>query len=161
MPRNVFVDPSARVDETALSQRNVYARSPTATIGEPVLPRIGETHKETPSFTMSKPRFAGNVPTLNPSSSAEEVSPQNFMVGQPKNHISDLQFGKYALLLQPSSVGSQTKVCSGSNSLSEPVRCIKEVEMATSVADLETSRSIFWKSIPHTSRRLMRRSLPP
>ena len=77
----------------------MYARSPTATLGAPVLlstgkpeARIDETKRETQSFTILAPRFAGNVATVNPPSRAEEVYPQNFIVGQPKNHISDLHF---------------------------------------------------------------------
>ena len=97
MPGNVFVDPSAPDEPTALFLRNVYARSPTATIGEPMLSSTGklvarfdETNKETQKLAISHPRFARNVPTVNLPSSAKEVYPTNFMVGKPKNHISDL-----------------------------------------------------------------------
>ena len=75
----------------------MYARSPTATFGEPVLlstgkfvARIDATDKETQSFTILDPRIARNVPTVNPPSVAEEVNTPNYNVGPPKNHISDL-----------------------------------------------------------------------
>ena len=57
-----------------------------------------ETNKETQSFTIPNPRSAGNVPTVNIPSSVEKACPQNFTVGQPKNHISDLQFEKFSAL---------------------------------------------------------------
>ena len=108
MEGNVFVVPSAPDDPTAPPLRSVYARSPTATTGEPMLSSTGksaarfdETNMETQSFTIPNPRFAGNVPTVNPRSSAEDVDPQNFMVVQPKTHLSDLEFGK-SLRLRPS-----------------------------------------------------------
>ena len=63
-------------------------------MGEPMLSSTGkllasfdETNKETQRFTIPNPRLAGNVPTVNLPSSAKEVCPQKFMVGQPKNHL--------------------------------------------------------------------------
>ena len=46
--------------------------------------RIDETNKNIQIFTIPGPRFAGHVPSWNPSSLAEEAYPQNYMVGQPK-----------------------------------------------------------------------------
>ena len=57
--------------------------------------RIDETNQDTQSFAIPNPRFVGNVPTMNLPSSAEEVCPNNFMVGQPKNHISNMHFEKF------------------------------------------------------------------
>ena len=72
MPGNVFVDPD---DPDASSLTNVYARSPTATYGEPVfflsagrLRGSLKQMKDTQSFTIRAPRFAGNVPTWDPPS---------------------------------------------------------------------------------------------
>ena len=91
MPRSVFVEPSAPDEPTASSLRNVHARRPTATHGEPVLSstgrpvaRIDETDKHTQSFTTSTPSFSRKVPTWYPSC-AEEAYPQNCMVGKWKN----------------------------------------------------------------------------
>ena len=82
--------------------RNLNARSPKATIGEPTRPSTGklvarfdETNKETRSFTILNPRFAGNVPTVNLPSSADEAYPPNFMIGQPNQKISDLHFENF------------------------------------------------------------------
>ena len=68
------------VDPSVPDERDVHARSPTPTCGEPVLSstgrlaaRIDETNKDTQSFTIHNPRYARNVPTWNPSSGAEEV----------------------------------------------------------------------------------------
>ena len=54
------------------------ARSPTATLGEPVLSSAGrlvartdETKRETQRFSIPNTRFVGNVPTWNPPSFAE------------------------------------------------------------------------------------------
>ena len=62
----------------------MYAISPTATFGEPVLrstgkpaARIDETNKETQSFTPFP--TTGNVYTVNLASSAKEVYLHNFM----------------------------------------------------------------------------------
>ena len=62
--------------------------------------RFDDTNKKTQSFSIHNPRFAGNVPTVNLPSSAEQVYPQKIMVGQAKNHISDLHFDEF---LTPSS----------------------------------------------------------
>ena len=73
------------------------------------------------------------------------------MVGQPKNHISDLQLENYTTpaKIQCWKTSFKTEVCSGSNYPSESMRWIKEVEMATSVGDLKTSRSIFGNPGPN------------
>ena len=85
-----------------LLSRNVYARSPTASHGEPGLvstrrpvARSDETNTDTQSFTIPNPRFAGNVPTSNPPSFAEEAYPQSYMVGQPMSPISEMHFDKF------------------------------------------------------------------
>ena len=73
MPGNVFVDPSAPDEPTApFFVRRVYARSPTATVGEPTLPSTGkpaaifhETNKVTQHITMPNPRFAGRSLSTN------------------------------------------------------------------------------------------------
>ena len=97
---HVFLVPSAPDDPTALPLRSVYARSPTAMLSSTgkSAARFDETNKQTQSLTIPNPRFTGIVPTVNPPSAAEEVYPHNFMVGQPKNHISDLQFEKFTAL---------------------------------------------------------------
>ena len=68
-------------------------------------------------LTNPNPRFARKVPTWNHSSFAEVAYLQKYMVGQPKNHISDLHFEKFTT---PSSFQGwrtrlKTEVCSGSN----------------------------------------------
>ena len=104
LPGNVLADPSAPDEQTAFFE-NVHARSPTASIGEVVLlstgklvARFDETNKKPQSFTIPTPRIAGNSPTLNLPSSAEDVYPQISMFGQPKNHISDSQLETFLTL---------------------------------------------------------------
>ena len=84
--------------------------------------------KNTQSFTIPIPRFAGHVPTWNLSSSAEEAYPQIYMVGQPENHISHLFFFFFLKKKKtPSSflhwkTTSKTEVCSGSYFTSKRMR---------------------------------------
>ena len=82
--------------------RNVYAEVPAVHMVNPccrvrgkTAARFDEPNKETQSFTIPDPRFARNMPTVNLPSSAQEVYPHLFMVGQRKNHISELQFEKF------------------------------------------------------------------
>ena len=91
-------------------------RSPTATDGEPVrlstrrpAERIDETNKDTQSFTVPTLRFAGHVSTWNTPSFAEEAFPQNYMVGQPKNQISERHFDIFRVLLPSQDGGPASK----------------------------------------------------
>ena len=84
VPGNVFENPSASDEPTASCSGNVYARSPTATLGEPVFlntgrseARVDQMERNTKSFTIPTPRFAGTVSTWNPPSLAEGAYPQN------------------------------------------------------------------------------------
>ena len=64
---------------------------------------------------------------MNLPSSAEEVYPHEFMVGQPKNHISELQFEKSPtpVTFQCLKTSFKTEVCSSSHYRSELMRWIK------------------------------------
>ena len=66
------------------------------------------------------------------------------MVEQPKNNISELQIEKF---LAPSTfqckMKLQDKIVSWPQYLRKQLRFITKIEMATSVGDLKTSRSIF------------------
>ena len=107
-------------------------------------PSEGEEQTQIPIFRLPRKRFF----------------PQYFVVGQPKKHFSELQFEQFptpATFRVGRRVSTQ-KCVSGSNYPSESMRWITEVEMATSVDDLK--RSIL-EICSLTSRRLMRRSLPP
>ena len=158
MPGNVSVDPSAPDETTASSLRHVHARNPTATYGETVfsstrrhVARIDEINTETQGFMIPTPRFAGSVPTWKPPSFAEEVYSRYYMVGQPTNEISELHFDKFPT---PSSFSGRrtsfkTEVRSGSGTLSEAIRRIKEVDVATYVDHHETSQSIRGHRFPN------------
>ena len=140
MPGNVFVNSPAPDEPIASSLRNVYASSPTAAYGEPVFlstersaARINETKKDTQSFTaIPTPRFAGHVPTWNPPSFAEGSYPQNYVVEQPKNQISDMHFDKFPMFSSfpawRTSFKTEMFLCSNYNS--ETMRWIEEVDVA-------------------------------
>ena len=132
------------------SHRYVWRTLCFSSAGRPIA-RIDETIKEPQSITISNPRFARNVPTVNPPSVAVEVYSQNFMDRQPKHHISELQFEKIPTIasFQCWRTSFKTEVCSGSNYPSEAMRWIEEVEMATSADDLKTSQSIFGHQFPN------------
>ena len=70
--------------------------------------------------------------------------PQNSMVGQQRQQISELQFDKFPT---PSSFlcwkkRSKTQVAASSDFPSEAMLWIKEVEMVDSLEELKSSRSI-------------------
>ena len=81
--------------------KNVYARSLTATHWEPVSLNTGtpvaetdELERNTQNFATPTPRFARKFSTWNPPAHAEGAYPQNCMVEQPKNQISEVHFRK-------------------------------------------------------------------
>ena len=98
-------------------------------------------NSRTRGFTIPNPIFPGNVPTVNLPSSGEEVSPHISMVGQPKNHISDLQFEKI-----PKACNHPVWEDEFHNrsvfwfQLPCGINAVEKVEMATFAHDLETSR---------------------
>ena len=75
---------------------------------------------------------------------AEGTFPQNYVAGQQRLEISELQFDKFLSLSTLScwKIKFKTQVSACSSSLSEAMLRIKEVEMVDSVDDLKSSRSI-------------------
>ena len=76
--------------------------------------------------------------------------PQNYVVGQQRQQISDLQFDKFPT---PSSflvwkTRFKTQVSSGSDFPSEVVLWIKEVGMVDSLDEMKSSRSENGKAFP-------------
>ena len=77
--------------------------------------------------------------------------PQNSMVGQQRQQISELQFERFP---NPSSfwvlkTRFKTQVSSGSDFPSEAMLWIKEAEMADSLDEQKSSRSVFGKDFPN------------
>ena len=149
MPENVFVNPSAPDEPTAPLLRNVYAKGPTATSGEPMVSSTGElvarfdeTDKETQSFTIPNPRFAGSVLAVNLPSSREDGLSTNFQgwtAGEP--HLGPaVRTIPFACDLRAGRRVSKQKCVSYPYYPWESMRRIKEVETAISVDDLDTSR---------------------
>ena len=90
-------------EPTAMLLTEVCAGSPKATTGFPVEPsterpvaRTDEPRRETQSETIPHSKFVRTWPTVELLSNQEVVYPQNFMVEQPKNNISDTPFMHYA-----------------------------------------------------------------
>ena len=85
--------------------------------------------------------------------------PQNFMVGQERQQISELKFDKFT---SPQSflmwkIQFEHQVTSCSDFPPDAVLWIKEVEMVDSLDELKSSRSVLWKGSFQTSRCWTRR----
>ena len=82
-----------------------------------------------------------------------KLYPLRFIVEQPKNGVSELQFEKFSMpTFIHSFIGrgtSKLKVCSGSGHPAQAVPGITEVEMANSVDDHKTSRSLYGRIYPN------------
>ena len=101
-------------------------------------------------FAISTPRFARTFSTWTPPSHAEGACPQNCMVEQPRNQVSEMHFDKfpYPSTFQCWKTSFKTEACFCSSFPTDAVLWIKEVEMVESVDDLETSQSIGGQGIP-------------
>ena len=74
------------------------------------------------------------------------------MVKQEKTAVSELQFQcRRCYTLCRWMTNFKTGVCSGSGHPAEAMPWVKEVEVANSVDDLETSRSIFGRQFPNVA----------
>ena len=88
---------------------------------------------------------------LTTSSTTPVELPQNYVVGQQRLQISELQFDKFPT---PSSflvwkTRFKTQVSGGADFPSDAMLWIKEVEMVDSLDDLKSSRSVFGKDFPN------------
>ena len=95
------------------------------------------------------PMFASRP--LTTSSKHPVDIPQNCVVGQQRQQMSELQFDKFP---NPSSflvwkTRFKTQVSSGSDFPSEAMLWIKEVEMVDSLDELLSSRSVYGKDFPN------------
>ena len=108
--------------------------------------------------TIPMPRFARRPSTM--SSSFLVDIPQNSMVGQQRQQISELQFDKFpnppSLLVWEIRFKNQVTTCS--DFPSDAMLWIKEVEMVDSLDAFKSSRSVSGKNF-QTSRCWMRRLL--
>ena len=99
--------------------------------------------------TIPMPTFASRP--LTTSSTIPVELPQNYVVGQQRQQISELQFDKF---LNPSSLlvwktQFKTQVSNGSDFPSEAMLWIKEMEMVDSLDELKSSRSVIGKDFPN------------
>ena len=88
---------------------------------------------------------------LTTSSTIPVELPQNYMVGQQRQQVSELQFDKCP---NPQSflvwkIRFKTQVTTCSDFPSDAMLWIKEVEMVDSVEELKSSRSASGKNFPH------------
>ena len=94
------------------------------------------------------PTFAGRPSTV--SSWMPVELPENYMVGQQRQQISELQFDKFpnspSFLLWK--IRFKTQVTNCSDFPSDAVLWIKEVEMADSLDELKSSRWVSEKNFP-------------
>ena len=144
---NVFEDPPA---PTAAYFGN--ARSLTATHCELVslntgrsATKVDELERNTQNSAIPTSKFARFfVSTWNPPSYAEGAYPQNCMAEQPRNQASEMHFDKFPnpSTFQCWKTSFKTEVCSCSNSTTEAMLWINEVEMVESVDVLKTSQPI-------------------
>ena len=90
------------------------------------------------------PRFLRSCSTGNSFDHMKVTIFTNYGVDQQRLQIPELHFDKFFTPQTFScwKIRFKTEVCSGSNFPTEAILWIKEVEMATSVDDLKTSRSI-------------------
>ena len=111
-----------------------------------------ESVRRIQNFATPTPRYARKFSTWNPSSHAEVAHPQNCMVEQPRNQVSEMHFDKF---LNPSTfqcwkTSFDTEVCACCNFRTEDAMLwIKEVEMVEPVDGLETSQSIRGRRFPN------------
>ena len=152
---NVFEDLLAPNEPTAACFGNF--RSLANTRCEPVPlntgrlpPRSDELERNTQNCAIRTPRFAREFSTWNPPSHAEGAYPQNCMVEQPRNQVSEMHFDKFP---DPSTFqcwkrSFKTEVCSCFNFTTEAMLWIKAVGKVESVDDLKPSQSIGGRSIP-------------
>ena len=95
------------------------------------------------------PTFAGRPSTM--SSSIPVDIAQNLMVGQKRQQISELQFGKFptpqSFLCWEMRFKNQLTICS--DFPSDTTLCINEVEVVDSLDELKSSRSIKGTDFPN------------
>ena len=98
MRGNFFENPSVSNEPTASCPGNVYARSLAATkhrnTGTPIA-KMDELERNTQHVAILTPRFARKFSTRNPCSHVEGAYPQNCMVEQPRNQVSEMHFDKF------------------------------------------------------------------
>ena len=79
--------------------------------------------------------------------------PQNCMVGQQRQQISELQFDKFpnpqSSLVRLWKIRFKTQVTTRSDFPSEAMLWMKEVEMVDSLDELKSSRSVYGKDFPN------------
>ena len=121
MPRNAFENPSVFRKRTAFLFKKCVRKKSYSCVWRTCVSKRRET---TQSFTIPTLRLAGNVSTWNPPSLAEGPYPQNYMVEQPRNQISEMPFAQFPTpsTFQCWKTSFKTEVRSWSNYPSEAMR---------------------------------------
>ena len=99
--------------------------------------------------TIPMPTFAPRPSTM--SSTMPVELPQNYMVGQQRQQISELHFDKFpnpqSFLVWNTRLKNQVTTCS--DFPSDAMLWVKEVEMVDSLDELKSSRSVYGKDFPN------------
>ena len=153
LQENVFANPRSTLESSQTPyQRILHSTTPSATGAVPVqvstrqlVARGEERIGSTTTMSMSERR-----PSTMNSFLPVEI-PQNSMVGQQRQQISELQFDRFTT---PSSfvywkIRFKTQVTTCYDFPSEAMLRIKEVEMVDSMGELKSSRSVAGKKFPN------------
>ena len=126
--------------------------SPSVQRNREAVPEAGRTNTNEDGLnhgTIPMPTFATRP--LTASSTMPVELPQNCMVGQQRQQISELQFDKFpnpqSCLVWKIRFKNQVTTCS--DFPSDAVLWIKEVEMVDSLDELKSSRSVSGKDFPN------------
>ena len=99
--------------------------------------------------TIPMPTFA--TKPLTTSSTIPVELPQNYMVGQQRQQISELQFDKFLIhIFLVWKIRFKNQVTTCSDFPSEAMLWIKEVEMVDFLDELKSSRSVYGKDFPNS-----------
>ena len=113
--------------------------------------RMDELQRNTHNLAVPTPRFARKFSTWSHPSHVEGAYPQNCMVEQPRNQVSEMHFDKFPApsTCQCWKTSFKTEVCSCSGYPSEAMHWMKEVEMVESVDDLKSWQSTRGRRFPN------------
>ena len=127
-----------------LGNSRSMASAPCEPVSLRLAERATELERKPHTFAIPTPRSARKLSTWNPPCHVEGAYPQNYMVEQLRNQVSEMHFEKYSdpSTFQCWKTNFKTVVCSCSSFLTEAMWWMKEVEMVGSVDDLEISQSI-------------------
>ena len=153
LQENVFANPRSTLESLQIPYKGTHQFMTSTAAGQAPAPistgRLVAREEDRKGSTIPVPTFARRPTTMN--SFVPVDSPQSSMVGQQRQQISGLQFDKFpppsSFLCRKIRFRSQVTACS--DSPSEAMLRIKAVEMADSMEELKSSRSVAGKNFPN------------